>query len=101
MSSAIEISVQELKEKLKTAQGPALIDVREPWEFEESKIESARNVPLHTILDELDSLGDKSEELIVYCRTGARGRTACAVLTQNGFKIPKNLEGGITAFQEA
>ncbi len=96
----MEISVEELKEKLNRSIDFKLIDVREPWEFEESRIDGAVNVPLYGILDNLDTLGTKEDVIIVYCRTGVRGNTARAVLNQHGYVKVHNLTGGITAFLE-
>jgi rhodanese-related sulfurtransferase len=49
-----------------------LIDVREPYEYEEGNIKNSINIPMGDILDSLDKL-DKSKKLIIlYCRTGRR-----------------------------
>ena len=42
----MEISVQELKERLEKGEKVNLIDVREEWEFEELRIDGAININL-------------------------------------------------------
>ena len=46
---------------------------------------------------ELDDL--KDEEVICYCRSGARSGQACMILESMGFKNTKNLVGGMLAWQ--
>jgi len=38
---------------------------------------------------------DPSDDLVVYCRSGARSANATAFLAQRGFKRVRNLETGI------
>ena len=95
-----DITPAELKERQQAGQTPTIIDVREPWEFEESRISGSQNVPLGSLPTQLDDLEElKDQEVIVHCKSGARSSAAKAFLTQQGFINVRNLEGGITAFQ--
>jgi rhodanese-related sulfurtransferase len=40
------ITASRLKEKLDAGNGPELLDVREPWEFELARIEGSRLIPM-------------------------------------------------------
>ena len=95
------ITVAELKEKMDRGEKVNLVDVREPHEYQESRI-GGKLVPLGKIqtmqVEELEDL--KDEEVIVYCRSGRRSMMACMVLDQLGFRDTYNLEGGILAWQE-
>lgn len=95
------ITVAELKEKMDRGEKVNLVDVREPHEYQESRI-GGKLVPLGKIqtmqVEELEDL--KDEEVIVYCRSGRRSMMACLVLDQLGFRDTYNLEGGILAWQE-
>ncbi|MGI4862777.1 MAG: rhodanese-like domain-containing protein [Janthinobacterium lividum] len=95
-----DITTTELKQRLQAGETPTIIDVREPWEVEESRIPGSQNIPLGTLPTKLDDLEDlKDEELIVHCKSGARSASAKAFLTQQGFANVRNLEGGMLAYQ--
>jgi len=97
----MDISVKELKERQNNSEKLFVIDVREEWEFEESKIDDTINISLYILPQKCKELTNpKDSELIVYCRTGVRGNTAKTVLEQEGFSNVRNLEGGIVAYQE-
>jgi rhodanese-related sulfurtransferase len=95
-----DITAAELHQRQQAGETPTIIDVREPWEFEESRISGSQNIPLGSLPGQLDDLEDlKDQEVIVHCRSGARSATAKAFLIQQGFANVRNLEGGIMAFQ--
>ena len=95
-----DITPSELKQRQQAGETPTIIDVREPWEFEESRINGSQNIPLGNLPQQLDDLEDyKDQEVIVHCKSGARSSAAKAFLIQQGFTNVRNLEGGITAFQ--
>lgn len=94
------ITAPELKQRQQDGQTPTIIDVREPWEFEESRIPGSQNIALGTLPTALDNLEElKDQEVIVHCKSGARSSAAKAFLTQQGFTNVRNLEGGIMAYQ--
>ncbi|QKG55822.1 rhodanese-like domain-containing protein [Hymenobacter sp. BRD128] len=95
-----DITASELHQRQQAGETPTIIDVREPWEFEESRISGSQNIPLGTLPQHLDDLEDhKDQEVIVHCKSGARSSAAKAFLTQQGFTNVRNLEGGIMAYQ--
>ena len=92
------IKVDELKQRLEKGEKLNLIDVREPWEYEEKNI-GARNIPLNTLPNQVKDLeGLKSEEVILHCKSGRRSANAQKFLQQQGFTNVRNLEGGIEAY---
>ena len=76
---------------------PALIDVREPWEFERARIEGARLLPLGDIFNWARKL-DQAGSYVVMCHHGVRSAQAVLVLTRLGFRDVRNLNGGIDAW---
>ncbi len=95
-----DITAEELKERLAKGETPVIIDVREDWEHQESRIENAKNIPLGTLPERLDDLEEyKDQEVIVHCKSGMRSASAKAFLQQQGFKQVRNLLGGILAYQ--
>jgi rhodanese-related sulfurtransferase len=94
-----DITTTELKQRLQAGETPHIIDVRETWEVEESRIPGSQNIPLGTLPTKLDDLEDlKDQEVIVHCKSGARSASAKAFLTQQGFTNVRNLEGGMMAY---
>lgn len=100
MITAADITVEELKERLSKGETPVIIDVREDWEYQESNIAGAKNIPLGTLPQRLNDLEDlKGKEVIVQCRSGNRSASAKAFLQQQGFSNVRNLLGGMLAYQ--
>jgi rhodanese-related sulfurtransferase len=94
-----DITTTELRQRLQAGETPHLIDVREPWEYEEGRIPTAQNIPLGTLPTQLDELEDwKDQEVIVQCKSGSRSSQAKAFLTQQGFSNVRNLLGGYTEY---
>lgn len=94
-----DITPTELHQRQQAGETPTILDVREPWEFEESRIPGAQNIPLGSLPQQLDDLEElKDQEVIVHCKSGARASAAKAFLTQQGFTNVRNLTGGILAY---
>jgi rhodanese-related sulfurtransferase len=95
-----DINVEELKIKLDQKEDILVIDVREPWEFEEFNI-GAKLIPLGDLQSKVDDLDDyMDKEVIVHCKSGARSAAAKEFLIRRGFTNVRNLTGGMLAWQE-
>jgi rhodanese-related sulfurtransferase/rubrerythrin len=75
-----------------------VLDVRQPWEYEDEHFPGARLMPLPQLPDTYKEL-DPEKPTIVHCATGGRSRVAAQMLNGWGFKEVYNLAGGIKAFQ--
>ncbi|KAA9345386.1 rhodanese-like domain-containing protein [Larkinella humicola] len=96
----MDITAQELKERLDKGEKINLIDVREEYEFDEDNL-GGELYPLGSLPSQIDDLEDlQDEEVIIYCRSGARSGRAQQFLEQNGFSNVRNLIGGILAYRE-
>ncbi len=64
-----------------------IIDVREPFEYAAGHVQGAINIPPSEIMSGSAQLSavPKDTELILYCRSGSRSRTAAMLLTQQGY----------------
>ncbi|RSK31678.1 rhodanese-like domain-containing protein [Hymenobacter metallilatus] len=97
-----DITATELKERQANGSAPLIIDVREPWENEESRIDGSRLIPLGELPTKLDELEDlKHQEIVVHCKSGGRSASAKAFLVQHGFDHVRNLIGGMQGYQQA
>jgi sulfur dioxygenase len=84
------------------AAGVRLIDVRQPqeWSGELGHIEGAELIPLSALLDQLSSL-NKSDAIVLVCRSGGRSAQAAQQLESAGFARVANLSGGMIAWRGA
>ena len=74
------------------------LDVRTEGEYERGHLPDAVNLPLDELPERAGgAIADKGDTLIVYCRSGARSRTAAKWLVQNGYTGVYDL-GGIVAW---
>ncbi len=74
-----------------------LLDVRQPWEYEDSHLPGAKLMPLPQLPDTYQAL-DPDKPTLVHCAVGGRSRVAAQMLNGWGFKEVYNLAGGIKAF---
>ena len=93
----MDITVQELRQKLDSGEQFLLLDVREPWEYEEFNI-GGKLVPVGSLMNQMWELEEyKDQPVVVHCRSGARSAMAQGLLMANG----RNLKGGMLAWLEA
>lgn len=95
------ITPRQLRELLDSGTELALIDVREPVEFDIVHIDGAQLVPQSSI-NSGEGLATLSRDRmpVLYCKTGVRSAQALAVLKQAGFADAVHLEGGIVAWAQ-
>ncbi len=104
----VEVDILHV-EKVSQSRSKLIIDVREPEEFSQGHIKGAINVPRGVLEFRADpsypggipSLYDKSVEMILYCRSGARSALATQSLKFLGYKAIASMAGGFVAWQEA
>jgi rhodanese-related sulfurtransferase len=97
----MDISVQELREKLQSGEKPFLLDVREPWEHEEFNL-GGELLPLGDIMNRLWEFDrHKGDEVVVYCKSGNRSSMARSLMEAQGFRNVRNLTGGVNAWKNA
>jgi len=92
----LQISPQELAEKLRSPNPPHLLDVRELEEHNFAALPNSTLIPLGELASRADEIEDwKEEEIIVYCHHGIRSLHAIGQLRHFGFSKLRNLAGGI------
>ena len=90
-----EITVQDLKKMKEENQEFFLLDVRQQYEKDLVDIGGSL-IPLGELDNRIDELEPhKNQEIIIYCRSGARSAEACRALMALGYDNVKNLKGGI------
>lgn len=93
------VDTEKLDSKLHSAKPPFLLDVRQPDEFEQSRIKGAVLIPLGDLPNRLDEL-PTDRPIVVYCRSGHRSARAVEFLQNSGFQNVESLTGGINAWAD-
>ncbi|WP_410623074.1 adenylyltransferase/sulfurtransferase MoeZ [Amycolatopsis sp. cmx-8-4] len=98
-ASGSTITPAELKAKFDNGDDFALIDVREPHEYEIVNIKSATLIPKDRILSG-EALAELPQDkpIVLHCKSGARSAEALAALHAAGFKDATHLGGGVLAW---
>ena len=95
-----EVTVQEMKKALEDPKlGIKVVDVREAFEHEISRIDGVPLLPLSEIRQRFTEL-DPNTQYYLFCKLGARSHQAMEFLRQQGFKYVKNVKGGIVAWSD-
>jgi len=80
--------------------GAAVLDVREPSEFELGHVPGAVHVPLGELEARLAEL-PRGRPIVTYCGAGERSTTAASLLERAGIGPVLNLDGGFGAWKQA
>jgi rhodanese-related sulfurtransferase len=93
----LEVTPQEVQRRLLAGEQLALIDVREPAEFQLARIEKAELVPMGTVPAALSRLEAQTDTtpLIVFCHHGVRSLNVVHWLREHGVDACQSMAGGI------
>ena len=95
------ITPRELREWLDSGKKLALIDVREPVEWDIVHIDGAQLIPQSSI-NSGEGLARLPQDRmpVLYCKTGVRSAEALAAVKKAGFSDAVHLQGGIVAWAQ-
>ncbi|NKY44947.1 adenylyltransferase/sulfurtransferase MoeZ [Nocardia cerradoensis] len=93
------VTARELKDMLDAGKDVAIIDVREPVEWDIVRIDGATLIPKDRILSG-EALAElpQNTPIVLHCKTGIRSAEALAALKRAGFSDATHLQGGIVAW---
>jgi len=94
-----QMSIDKLKAMMKK-NGPLVLDVRTPSEWQSSHIDGATHVPLSSFAKKMPDL-PKSRRIAVICGSGYRSSIAGSLLQARGYDAVENVEGGMSAYAES
>lgn len=95
------ITPRQLRELLDSGAKLALIDVREPVEFDIVHLDGAQLIPQSSITSGEGLAKLPADRMpVLYCKTGVRSAQALAVVRQAGFSDAVHLQGGIVAWAQ-
>ena len=89
-----EISVGQVNALKKRGETFTLLDVREPWEYEKSRIEGSKHIPMGEVPTRVQQM-DPEEHIIVVCHHGMRSLSVTNWLRQQGYENVQSMRGGI------
>ncbi len=72
-------------------QGAQLVDVRDPYEFQQGALPGAVNLPLAMVPLKAAEVLDRDRPVVLYCLSGARSAQAQMLLRRQGFEQVYNL----------
>jgi len=103
--ASYEISAENALKRIQSNDTVVLLDVRTQAEFDVAHLENAILVPVQELSQEsltAASLGEdkKDQEIIIYCRSGARSKMAYDIMEGLGYTNIKSLAGGMIHWEE-
>lgn len=90
----IELSVHEVAALRTAGERFTLLDVREPFEVQQARIEGSLVIPMREIPSRMQEL-PRNERIVVMCHHGGRSKNVAQSLLAAGFSDVANLLGGI------
>jgi rhodanese-related sulfurtransferase len=78
--------------------GAFILDVREPFEWQQFHIPGATLIPLGSLPSRLSEV-PKDREVVVVCRTGHRSAQGRDILLNAGYPQVTSMAGGVTQWQ--
>jgi rhodanese-related sulfurtransferase len=91
-----------LRALMSDGNGPRLLDVRTPGEFQTAHIPGSYNVPLDTLREHRSELlRHLDEDVVLICRSGGRASQAEQALAEAGLPNLRVLDGGMLAWETA
>jgi len=76
--------------------GALILDIREPFEWEQGTLPGATLIPMGEIPERMVEL-DTEQALLVVCRSGGRSHQVAMYLSANGYSKAANMAGGMKA----
>ena len=100
-----EIYPGDVADKIGSGEDFILLDVRTPEEYEEVHLEGALLLPVQELsAQSLAAIGlgeeAKDKEIVIYCRSGARGKTAYDIMQSLGYTNIRSVAGGMIHWEE-
>jgi sulfur-carrier protein adenylyltransferase/sulfurtransferase len=94
-----QLDPSEAREEL-SRDGVALLDTREPNEYQEAHIDGAELVRPTEVAERIDELvPDRSQRVILYCASGNRSARAADELRGLGYENAASIRGGIKTWE--
>jgi sulfur-carrier protein adenylyltransferase/sulfurtransferase len=98
-SEITEISTETAAERI--ARGYAILDVREPDEYQEGAIPGAIHIPRGHLEAQIENrISDKTTPVVVYCAGGVRSAFAAKTMQELGYETVESVDGGFGRWKD-
>lgn len=97
-----EISIEEAQKLL--CSDTLIVDVREPFEYEEGHVPGAINIPrgmLEFKMTQDEVLIDRNRPILLYCKTSGRAALSAVALKSLGYDHVRSIAGGFDSWSAA
>jgi len=88
----------ELSTDLDSAKPPVVLDVREPGEREQGRIEGSLHIPLHDLPRRAGEV-PRDRRVVLHCAGGFRSMIGLSLLAESGHRRARDLAGGYDAWR--
>ncbi len=97
-----EIDSNDLRTMKQRGDEFALVDVREPEDWQKGTIPGATTIPRGVLELHIDQVTtDKDKKIVLYCGGGSRSALAAYMLQRMGFRNVLSLAGGYRGWKES
>ena len=93
-----EIAPERVRKLREQKSDFALVDVREPWEYEAACIAGSVHIPMGDIPSRAHQELDPDQHIVVLCHHGVRSLSVTNWLRNQGFERAQSMRGGIDAW---
>lgn len=98
--SGNETTAEEVNRRLAAGERLFVLDVREPDEFAEARIEGSVLIPLSQVAMRSSEI-PRDRPVVAVCRSGSRSGVATDMLRRAGYTNVLNMRGGMMAWVRA
>jgi rhodanese-related sulfurtransferase len=99
-AAIVEVSAEDVAERVARGEAFNLIDVREESEFAAGRIKGARHLGKGVIERDIETaIVDPAAEIILYCGGGFRSALAAENLGRMGYTKVRSMAGGFRAWK--
>ena len=95
-----QVTPQEVRDAVQRGEDLALIDVREPNEWNLGHIPGAMHIPRGVLESAIESRVPRERRVVLYCASGNRSALAAEMLEQMGFANVASMSSGFRGWAE-
>src|SRR5688500_7205050 len=96
-----EVSPQDVRDAIARGDDLALIDVREPNEWNLGHLPGAAHIPRGVLESSIESRVPRERRVVLYCASGNRSALAAETLGQMGYRDVASMAGGFRGWAES
>ena len=96
-----EVSPAQVQEMLRRGDDVALVDVREPNEWNLGHLPGATHIPRGVLESTIEPRVPRERKVVLYCASGNRSALAAEMLTLMGYRDVASMSGGIRGWAQS